>query len=150
MDIKIGRAGKEDFSYIQEKIKKYLLDATNIDWAQFFVARTKDKIVSFGRIIEHGDFFEIASLGVDYYYRKKGIGKIMLNYLVRKAWQMDGQKPIYGVTHLERFLRACGFVRVANNYPDYLDYKRRCICRLDKSRINIMKWAGALHPEGLG
>jgi len=142
MDVEISKAKKEDFSYIREKIKKYLLDSTGIDWAQFFVARTEDKLVSFGRIIDHGDFFEIASLGVDYYCRKKGFGRRMLTYLVQEAARTDGQKPIYGVTHVERFVASCGFVRVGNNYPAYLDYKRKHICRLDESRISVMRWAG--------
>ena len=138
--MEIGRAKKEDFSYIREKIQKYLLDSTGINWRQFFVGRIKDKTVSFGRVIDHGDFFEVASLGVDYYHRKKGIGRRMLNHLVREAGRMDRQKPIYGVTHLAPFLRSCGFILVKDACPDYLEHKRKNICRLDASMISIMKW----------
>ncbi len=140
MSIEISKAQKKDFSYIEEKIKKYLLDSTNIDWRHFFVARLKDKVVAFGRIIDHEEFFEIASLGVDYYHRKRGIGRKMLSYLVQEAKARDFQKPIYGVTHVERFVAGCGFIQVEDNYPSYLDYKRKHICKLDESRINIMKW----------
>jgi N-acetylglutamate synthase-like GNAT family acetyltransferase len=143
-DIKITKAKEEDFCYIQEKIKKYLLDSTNIDWRQFFVAKLKNKTVSFGRVIDHGNFFEVASLGVDYYYRKKGIGTRMLLCLTQEARKMDQQKPIYSVTHLEQFFRDNGFVKIEHDYPKYLDFKRRHICRLDDSKISIMKWGGKL------
>lgn len=142
MDIIISKAKKEDLSYIQEKVKKYLLDSSNIHWRQFFVARMKDKIIVFGRIIDHGDSFEIASFGVDYYHRKKGIGAKLLNFLVQEAKRRDLQKPIYGVTHVERFVASCGFIQVEDNYPDYLDYKRKYICQLDESRLRVMKWNG--------
>jgi len=144
MDAKIAKAKKKDFPYIREKLRKYLLDSTNVHWAQFFVVKIRDTVVSFGRIIDHGHFFEIASLGVDYYHRKKGVGKKMLAYLVQEARRLDGQKPIYGVTHVERFVGTCGFVRVESNYPDYLEYKRKYMCRLDESRISIMKWSDEL------
>lgn len=145
MEIEISKAKQEDFSYIQEKIEKFLLDSTNIDWKQFFVARIRGKkIVSFGRIINHGDFFEIASLGVDYYHRRRGIGRSMLAFLVEEARRMDIKKPIYGVTHLEQFLATCGFIRVKDNYPEYLNYKRKYICRLDESKISVMKWSDGL------
>lgn len=140
MDIEISKAKKKDSFYVQEMIKKYLLDSTNVNWRQFFLARAQDRIVSFGRIVDHGDFFEIASLGVDYYHRRKGIGRTMLIFLIQEASRKNAQKPIYGVTHLERFLASCGFVQVKDNYPVSLDYKRKYICRLDESRISIMKW----------
>ncbi len=142
MDIQIRKAKKEELAFSQERLKKYVLDSTNIDWEQFFVARLKDKNVAFGRIIDYADSFEIASLGVDYYHRKKSIGKIMLTYLVEKAKRKDSRKPIYGVTHIEHFLAACGFIEVKDNYPDYLDYKRKYICRLDESNFKVMKWSG--------
>jgi len=144
MDVKINKAKEEDFPFIQEKLKKYLLDSTNIDWVQFFVARIKDEILAFGRIIDHGDFLEIASLGVDYYHRKIGLGKMMLSFLVQEARKMGSQKPIYGVTHVEKFVAGCGFIRVKENYPAYLDYKRKYICQLDDSRISIVKWSDGL------
>ncbi|UCB57684.1 MAG: GNAT family N-acetyltransferase [Candidatus Omnitrophota bacterium] len=143
MDIEISKARKEDFPYIQEKIKKYLLDSTDIHWRQFFVGRIKDKPVSFGRIIDRGEFFEIASLGVDYYYRKNRIGKKMLSFLLEEAQRIDKAKPIYAVTHVKDFAVSCGFVQVKDNYPEILDYKRKH-CKLDESKISVMKWKGSL------
>lgn len=142
MDVEISKARKEDFPYIREKIRKYALDSKDIDWPQFFVARLKDKVVAFGRIIDFGEFFEIASLGVDWYHRKKGIGKKVLSFLVQEIRRRNKRKPIYGVTHVGGFVAGCGFVEVKDNYPDYLDYKRKHLCRLDESKIKIVKWSG--------
>jgi N-acetylglutamate synthase-like GNAT family acetyltransferase len=143
VEMEIGKAKKADFGYIEEKIKKYLLDGSNISWEQFFVARLKGKVVAFGRVIDHGEFFEVASLGVDYDHRKNGIGKEMLSYLVQQARQMDPQKAIYGVTHVPRFVASCGFKRVRkDSCPQYLEYKRKHLCVLDESKISIMKWEG--------
>jgi N-acetylglutamate synthase-like GNAT family acetyltransferase len=140
MDVEISKAQSQDFPYIEEKIKKYLLDSTNVGWRQFFVGRIKNKVVCFGRIIDFGDFFEIASLGVDYYYRKKGLGRKLLTFLIQEARRQDVQKPIYGVTHVAAFVASCGFVPVEDNYPEYLEYKRKHLCHLDKSKIKIVKW----------
>jgi len=140
VEVQVTRAEEKDFGYIQEKIEKYALDGSKLDWRQFFVAKTGEKVVAFGRIIDFGDFFEIASLGVDYYHRKKGLGKVMLTFLIQEARKKEAQKPIYGVTHVPEFVASCGFVPTEDDYPDYLDHKRKHGCRLHASKIKIVKW----------
>lgn len=139
--IEICRAKKEDFGYIEEKLEKYILDATCIDWQQFFVLKNDGKTVAFARIIDRGEYFELASLGVDYYHRKKGFGTQLLEFLVEEAKRQNPQKPIYGVTHKPGFLKNAGFKEVYI-YPRYLEYKRNYICKLDASRIKIMRYKG--------
>jgi N-acetylglutamate synthase-like GNAT family acetyltransferase len=136
--IKICRAKPEDMSYIEEKLKRYLLDSTDIHWQQFFVIKNNDKIVAFARIKDHGEYFEFASLGVDYYHRKKGYGKKMLLFLIKEAKRLNYSKPIYSVTHLSEFLGKFGFEEV-DVYPDYLDYKKNYICKYPY-KIKIMKF----------
>ena len=136
--ITLCRAEKKDRPYIEEKLKKYILDATNIDWQQFFVLRNAGKTTAFGRVIDHGRYFELASLGVDYYQRGKGLGLRMLSFLIEQARQLDQDKPIYGVSHRPGFLEKAGFKKV-RAYPEYLEYKRNYICQLDVSKIKIMK-----------
>lgn len=137
-NVTIQRAENKDAPYIEEKLKKYLLDSTNSSWQQFFVARINDKTVAFGRIIEHINFFEIASLGVDYYHRKKGIGNQLLLFLTEEASRLDPNKPIYAVTHIPQFARKAGFQEVQTG-PEALEYKRHYKCKLDASKIKIMK-----------
>ena len=139
--LEICRAKKEDMSYIKEKLQKYILDSTNTNWEQFFVAKNNGKPVAFGRVIDHGEYFEPASIGVDYYHRRKGIGTRLVRFLIKEARKQDTKKPIYGVTHRPEFLKKIGFEEV-NIYPEYLEYKKNYICKLDGSKIKIMKYKG--------
>jgi N-acetylglutamate synthase-like GNAT family acetyltransferase len=138
-NIVIQRAEERDQPYIDEKLKKYLLDAEGAEWHRFFVAKQEDKTVAFGRVIDHGDYLEVASLGVDYYHRGKGIGFKMLLFLVDVAKKMDPVKDIYGVTHRPGFLTKAGFKEVQGG-PETLEYKRHHKCKLDASQIKIMKF----------
>ena len=137
-EIKIDRVRETDKPYIKEKLKNYILDATNLEWERFSVARKADKPVAFGRIVDHGDFFEIASLGVDYYHREQGIGIKMLKCLIEEAKRLDPKKPIYGVTHRPGFLKKVGFIEVEIG-PAPLEHKKHHRCILHPSKIKIMK-----------
>jgi len=136
--ITIQRAEVKDRTYISEKLIKYGLDTYNADWRQFFVARADGKTVAFGRIIEHEDCLEIASLGVDYYYRGKGIGEVMLTYLVGETRKLDSRKAVYGVTHLPGFMAKAGFKEISGA-PEAMEYKKNHRCN-DPSKMSIMKW----------
>lgn len=135
---KIERAKKEDWPYIQEKLKNYILDSTNASWKQFFVIKDSDKIIAFGRIKDHKDYFEIASLGVDCCYRRKGIGTKILLFLTKEAKRQNPEKPIYGISHKPAFLKKAGFEEVANA-PEALKDKKKRICKLDPANSRIMK-----------
>lgn len=139
MDITIQRAQETDQSYIDEKIKKYLLDPEDAVWNRFFVAKSEGKTVAFGRVIDHGKYLEVASLGVDYYYRGKGVGLKMLTFLTREAQSIDPEKDIYGVTHLPKFLEQVGFEGILEG-PEELEYKRHNKCKLDASKIKVMRF----------
>ena len=139
-EIEIERAKEKDWSYIQEKLKKYILDSADANWKQFFVAKNSGKTVAFGRIKDHKDYFEIASLGVDYYHRGKGIGTKMLLFLTEEAKRQNLEKPIYAISHRPAFLKKAGFEEAANA-PEALEYKKKRICKLDpaNSRITRLK-----------
>lgn len=138
-DIKIQRAEESDFPYIQEKLKKYILDVTNARWQNFFVGKLKDKTVAFGRIIDHKDYFEVASLGTDYYYRKQGIGTKMLTFLAKEAKRLDPEKPVYLVTHIPGFAKKSSFKEVTTG-PKELEEKKRNKCKYDPLNSKIMKF----------
>ena len=137
LELQIRKARPQDLPYIEEKMQKYLLDATDISWEQFFVLENDHKVVAFGRVKDHGEYLELASLGVDYYHRKKGYGNKMLAFLIGEARRMDSKKPIYGVTHLSEWLKKFGFEEV-REYPEYLDYKKNHVCK-HPHKIKIMK-----------
>lgn len=131
-------AEEKDQAYIDEKLRKYLLDYEDALWQRFFVGRHEDKTVAFGRVIDHGDYLEVASVGVDYYFRCKGIGHKMLLFLVEEAKKMDVGKDIYSVTHKPDFLAKAGFKEISQG-PEVLEYKRHHKCKLGASKIKIMK-----------
>lgn len=135
----ISKAQEDDAPYIEEKLGKYLLDSTNANWQQFFVVKNNHKTVAFGRLKDYTDFFEIASLGVDYYHRKKGFGIKMFAFLVEEARRLNHKKPVYCVTHIPGFAQRQGFREVSTG-PEPLEYKRHR-CKLDASKIKIMKLA---------
>ncbi|MEA3489392.1 MAG: GNAT family N-acetyltransferase [Candidatus Omnitrophota bacterium] len=139
-NITIQPAEKKDWPYIREKLQKYILDADGATWQKFFVAKNCGRTVAFGRIIDHGGYFEIGSLGVDYYHRRKGLGIKLLKFLVEEAKRLDGRKEIYGVTHRPEFVRKAGFEEIASG-PEALEHKKRHKCK-DPSRISIMKFKG--------
>ncbi len=115
-----------------------MLDADNADWPDFFVAKLEAETVAFARIKDHRDYFELASLGVDYYQRHKGIGKAMLFFIRDQAQKLDPGKPIYGVTHRPGFLEKGGF-KEAKLAPEALEYKKNNKC-LDPAKIQIMRY----------
>ena len=138
-DIIIQKAEQSDAAYITEKLGKYILDKTNATWDKFFVAKEKQKTVGFGRVVDHGDCFEIASLGVDYYHRKKGIAIKILLFLIEEAKRLDPKKSIYGVTHRPGLLAKVGFEEVQNG-PEPLEHKKHHKCILPPEKIKIMKF----------
>jgi len=137
-DIKVEKAQECDWPYIKEKLEKYALDGTDAQWHQFFVAKLDGKTVGFARIIERGNAIEIASTGVDYYQRKKGVGKSLLKFLIEKAKQLYPDKPIFGVTHRPGFLAPFGFKEV-EDAPEVFKHKKRHGCVLHHSKIKIMR-----------
>ena len=137
-ELRIQKAEESDFPYIRGKLRKYILDAENASWEQFFVAKKADKTVAFGRIIDHDTYFEIASLGVDYYHRKKGIGRELLHFLIEEAKKRDRAKPIYIVSHAPDFFRKVGFEEVLDA-PKELEEKKRKQCILKPAQSRIMK-----------
>ncbi len=141
MDVNIEHATQNDQAYIDERIRKDLLDPEEATWDKFFVAKYSGKTVAFGRVIDHSSYLELASLGVDYYHRKKGIGLKMLEFLLKEALRMDSGKDIYGVTHIPGFLERVGFGEVPTG-PSEMEYKRNNKCKLDASKIKIMKFKG--------
>ncbi|MFH1646054.1 MAG: GNAT family N-acetyltransferase [Candidatus Omnitrophota bacterium] len=135
-NIVITRAAKEDAPYIEEKLKNYLLDAADARWQDFFVLKADGKTVSFARILDRGDYVEIASLGVDYYHRDKGYGVMMLKFIAEEAKKQFPSKKIYGVTHRPGFLKKIGFVE-SEEEPEELKIKQDN--SKDPSKVKIMR-----------
>jgi N-acetylglutamate synthase-like GNAT family acetyltransferase len=136
-NIEITKARKQDWPYIKEKLVKYALDKNDAQWHHFFVAKINNQVKGFGRIIDRGSYVEVASLGVDYYRRKQGIGKKLLEFLIQKSKKLYPDKKIYGVTHRPGFLMLFGFKEV-KDAPAALEHKKKNECILEPAKIKIM------------
>ncbi|NQT32964.1 MAG: hypothetical protein HQ594_04755 [Candidatus Omnitrophica bacterium] len=137
-DLVIQKASKEDWKYIAEKIDKYALDGEDVRWQDFFAIKSGGRILAFGRVIDRKDYFEIGSLGVDYYHRAKGVGSKMLSFLTEEAGRLDPDKEIYGVTHRTGFIENAGFREVEDPPAELVDKKNnKC---LHPEKIHIMKF----------
>jgi N-acetylglutamate synthase-like GNAT family acetyltransferase len=140
-NINIVPAQESDWPYIKEKLQKYALDETDAQWHHFFVAKINGETKGFARIVDRGDYVELASLGVDYYSRGQGIGKKLLEFIIKEAKISYPGKDIYGVTHRPGFLRPFGFKEI-EKAPQALIYKKYHQCILDSSKIKIMRLVG--------
>ncbi len=136
-DIKIAKAKPEDLPYIKEKIQKYWLDGRNIKVEQFFVARNKEgKPVGFVRYFEYPTFYEPSTLGVDYYWRGKGISRMLFKHILTL---MDRAKPIYILTHIPKYFERYGF-EYTSNYPPEIEEKIRTVCKLNRDKLFVMRF----------
>ncbi|MDP8298537.1 MAG: GNAT family N-acetyltransferase [Candidatus Tantalella remota] len=136
----IQRAAETDWPYIKEKLVKYMLDSDDADWPQFFVAKENDKTIAFARLKDHGSYFEPASVGVDYYHRKSGIGTEILTFLVGEARRLAPEKEIYAVTHRPEFLKKSGFEEISDG-PKEMEWKRQNKC-IHPEDAAILRYAG--------
>lgn len=134
-EIKITKAMSKDLPYIKEKIKKYWLDGRNISVEQFFVARNKEGApVGFIRYIEYPEFYEPCTMGVDYYWRGKGIGIMLFEYVMSI---MNENKPVYIVTHIPEFFKRYGF-KYVNDYPPEIEEKIQTVCKLSRDKLSVI------------
>ncbi|MFH1005142.1 MAG: GNAT family N-acetyltransferase [Bacteroidota bacterium] len=107
--MQFGITSATDFD-IEEIIflaKCFDLDVEEISSRQFVVAKKKNKIIGFGRLREHSDCTEIATVGVIKEKRHNGIGSAVVNELIKR-----GPKEIYVLSVLHHFFSRLCFKEV--------------------------------------
>lgn len=117
-------ASQNDMPIIEHLAKELDLDRENMDYNQFTIVKKDDKIIGFGRLREYKatnnqpeDYFEIATVGVIYEERKKGIGSLIIKELIRK-----GPSEIFITCVIPDFFKKLGFYLV-KQYPSVLQKK---------------------------
>ena len=83
----------------------------------FLIALNNDELVGFGRIRNRENCYELCSLGVIEPERLKGVGKQLVQSLIKKAKQ-----PLYLVCIIPEYFEPFGFV-VVEQYPDAMQEK---------------------------
>lgn len=114
----IVSASHDDLSYIIQGIKELMLDDIDLKSEQFLVAKVGTKAIGFGRIKVYPDALELCSLGVLPEYRGLGIGRELVNELIKKA----NRQPVFVVCIIPDFFKRFGF-KATPIYPDSLKPK---------------------------
>ncbi|MBI2271887.1 MAG: GNAT family N-acetyltransferase [Bacteroidetes bacterium] len=107
-----------DFFRIIQCVKQLMLDDIAMKPEQFLVAKVGTKVIGFGRIKVYPDTLELCSLGVLSEYRGRGIGKELVNELIKKA----NRQTVFLVCIIPDFFKCFGF-EATDIYPDSLKPK---------------------------
>ena len=127
MEIIIRPAKELDEEKILAYIKEFSLDGEDILYGQFLVAEVCEQLVGFGRVKQYGDIYEIASVGVLEEFRRKGVGKKLVECLLNKI----ESEEIWITTKAPDFFEKLGF-KEDRNYPDEIFLKCQRVCKNSK------------------
>ncbi len=137
MALTIRTATNQDMPAIVRMIGEFQLDYENLQPQQFIVVEDEGMMVGFGRLKPYPDATELGCVGVLHERRKQGIGKLIVDELIRR-----GPRTIWITTDLPEYFRPLGF-REAEHVPEsitkkldrFRDFARRGIVamRYDKS-----------------
>ena len=87
----IRPANKSDFPEIKALIRKVRINPTRLEWKRFTVAISKDRVIACCQLKPvPGGLIELASLAVHPSFRHRGIGRELIEILIKKA-----PRPIY-------------------------------------------------------
>jgi len=113
----IERATDIDFENVKKYIKQFELDDRNLIKQQFLVAKQKEKLVGFGRILKHNGCDEFCSLGVIEAKRCQGIARQLIEHKIKISTQ-----PIYLVCIIPEYFMKLGFI-IVKDYPKEMQLK---------------------------
>ena len=99
-------------------VKEFQLDYQDMREEQFIIAKNSNDIIGFGRLKNHSGCTELCTLGVVTEYRGRGIGKALVNELIKKA---EG-KSIYVVCIIPAYFQKLGF-EITEQFPDAIKRK---------------------------
>lgn len=121
LNIELHIAAEHDLAKVSTYVKKYVLDSEDLRAEQFVVAKKDNEVIGFGRLRRHSDALELCTLGVVEQHRRKGVGRAIVNELVKKA----GDK-LYVVCIIPAFFKKLGFTETAE-FPSSIARKHhRC------------------------
>ena len=121
----IAAPSDRQFDAIIRLIGQFDLDDRELQRGQFLAACSEEYLLGFGRIREYAGSSELCSLGVVEPQRCQGIGRQLVQALIRKA-----QQPLFLVCIIPEFFGPLGF-KPCTSYPpeiqDKLDYCREAL-----------------------
>jgi len=120
----IRKAQAEDMPFIEKGIRDFRLDDEDLLYSQFVVAEEGEEKVGFGRIRPHRDVYELGSVGVIEERRSQGIGKMIIEHLIR----IFPVGEVYVTTDLPKYFERLGF-HVITPGPQDLVEKLKGVCK---------------------
>lgn len=80
--------------------------------------KDEDEIAAYSRIIEYEDYYTFGRVLVTDSYRKKGLGRKIVDLTIQeiKSDQLDKPIKIQAQAYLEEFYKSFGFVSVSDTY----------------------------------
>ena len=117
MELVIRHPDTKEFQHICNYIREFELDDRELKIQQFAAAFRNNELVGFGRLRKHDDCTELCSLGVITSLRRKGIGKAIVNELIKRS-----PEKLYLVCIIPDFFIPFNF-KVTNNYPSSIKNK---------------------------
>lgn len=120
MKFALKQPSDKEFAQIRNFIADFELDNRDLKKEQFVVALdTNGEVLGFGRLRLHSDCMELCSLGVVTPHRLKGIGKALVNRLLRNT-----SNPVYLVCIIPDFFKPFGF-EITEKYPASIQDKMK-------------------------
>ncbi len=115
----------KEFQEICNYIKEFELDNRDLKQQQFIASFRNDELVGFGRLRAHVDCIELCTLGVVIPHRRQGIGKAIVNELIKKT-----PREIYLVCIIPDFFIPFGFQIVEKFPTSILEKQNYCATEL--------------------
>jgi len=131
MAMTIRKATSDDQPQIDTLARKLGLDYEGMDEDAFWLAEAEGRIVGIVGLKKHADCHELCALGVDPSFRNKGLGRDLVQALLRSA-----DRDIYLATIIPSFFKACGFEKASpvpqsmNKGPEWCEGCNRELCTI--------------------
>jgi N-acetylglutamate synthase-like GNAT family acetyltransferase len=117
MNLSLRKPTDKEFEQICSFIQAFELDNRELKRDEFTVAVSKGKLLGFGRLRHHEECTELCSLGVVVPHRRKGIGKAIVEALIKRA-----SEDIFLVCIIPDFFTPFGF-KIVDTFPDAIKNK---------------------------
>ncbi len=124
MNVTMQAASPDDMPFITECIDRFGLDNEDLDFRQFIIAIVGNELVGFGRIRPYKEVYELGCIGVMENRRGRGIGRMIVEYLINSFPADD----VYITTDLIRYFERLGFRQIERG-PGELIEKLNRVCR---------------------
>ncbi|WMW22184.1 GNAT family N-acetyltransferase [Methanolobus mangrovi] len=139
-EVTIRRAELEDEVHIEVLMSTYFLDIEGIAVEDFVIATIDDKVIGAACLMVE-KIPEVHSIAVHPNYRGKGIGRMLLDYLIT---DIEGQEFLFTRTTSPSFFEKLGFIKLEDSekkelWEDCAGCNRFNNCKQSVLRLEIKK-----------